>query len=109
MPKLPPKKPRSWEVQRPPQSGRNFVNPWYHTTAWRKLRAAILRDSPYCVECKRQNIVKLANVVDHIKPVSTGATLFDKERLMWDENNLQTLCDSCHNSKSGKEKFVNIR
>ena len=109
MPKLPPKKPRSWEIQRPPQAGRGFVNPWYHTQAWRKLRAAILRDSPYCVECKQVGIVALAKVVDHIKPVSTGQRIEDKERLMWDENNLQGLCDSCHNRKSGREKFVNKR
>lgn len=102
--KLPPKKPRSWETQRPPQAGRNFVNPWYHTTAWRKLRAAILRDNPYCVECRNNGITTLATLVDHIKPVATGTTAKDKEHLMWSESNLQPLCNKCHNSKSGKEK-----
>lgn len=102
--KLPHKKPRSWEVQRPPQAGRNFVNPWYHTQAWRKLRAAILRDSPYCVECRNQGITTVAKVVDHIKNVSSGKTAQEREELMWDESNLQTLCDPCHNAKSGKER-----
>ncbi len=109
MPKLPPKKPRSWETKRPPQSGRGFVNPWYHTPAWRTLRAAILRDNPYCVECKAANITALATVVDHIKGVSTGKTAADKERLMWDESNLQPMCKSCHDSKSGKERFGNYK
>jgi 5-methylcytosine-specific restriction enzyme A len=106
MPKLPPKKPRSWEVQRPPQAGRNFVNPWYHTSAWRNLRKAILRDSPYCVECKKADIVTIANIVDHIKPVSTGKTANDREDLMWRESNLQPLCKPCHESKSGKERHL---
>lgn len=104
MPKLPPKRPRSWQYQRPPQAGRSFVNPWYHTPAWRALRAAILRDEPLCRECKKQGIVTAANLVDHIKPVSTGYNEVDRECLMWDEKNLQPLCTPCHNSKSGKEK-----
>lgn len=107
MPKLPPKKPRSWEIVRPPQAGRGFVNPWYHTQAWRSLRAAGLRDEPYCATCRENNIVKLANVRDHIIPVSTGKTLEEKEMLMWDINNHQSQCTSCHNSKSGRESFQN--
>lgn len=105
MPNLPPKKPRSWAApQRPPQAGRTFVNPWYHTTAWRTLRNAILRDNPFCVECRKNGIMQAANVVDHIKPVSSGKTAQEREILMWNESNLQGLCNACHNSKSGKEK-----
>lgn len=110
MPNLPEKKKRSWEVTRPPQSGRTFINPWYHTTAWRKLRKAVLRDNPLCVECQKINIIELAKVVDHINPVSTGGNDAEKARLMWDWDNLQPLCDSCHNRKSAKEqqKFINL-
>lgn len=104
MPKLPPKKPRSWETTRPPQSGRGFVNPWYHTTAWRALRAAILKERPLCIECQRNGITALASVVDHIVNVSSGKTAQDRERLMWDVNNLQPMCKACHDSKSGKER-----
>lgn len=105
MPSLPPKKPRSWNVVRPPQSGRTFVNPWYNTQAWRKLRAAVLRDNPLCVECKKNNITTVAKVVDHIQNVSSGQTPLQREMLMWDVNNLQTMCQQCHNKKSGTEKF----
>ena len=109
MPKLPPKRPRSWEVQRPPQSGRTFVNPWYHTQAWRKLRAAKKREDPYCVQCRNEGMVARWTDLDHIIPVSTGKTLEEKERLMWDWDNTQGLCKYHHNSKSGKEKYATFR
>ena len=34
--------------------------------------------------------------MDHIKPVTKGGAKFD-------ESNLQTLCNSCHATKSGQE------
>jgi 5-methylcytosine-specific restriction endonuclease McrA len=41
-------------------------------------------------------VVRPARVVDHIRPVRRGGAF-------WDIHNLQTMCESCHNSKSGKE------
>lgn len=102
--RLPPKRPRSWEVKRPPQSGRNFHNPMYHTTAWRRLRAAHLADNPLCVECRKIGELRQAQVVDHIKPVSTGVDEFERESLMWNPDNLQSLCNQHHNQKSGYER-----
>ena len=37
-----------------------------------------------------------ARVVDHIKPINEGGARYDF-------TNLQGLCDSCHNKKSGRE------
>lgn len=108
MPNLPEKKRRSWEVVKPPQSGRVFINPWYHTTRWRKLRKAVLMENPLCVECQKINVIELAKVVDHEIPVSSGHNEAERERLMWDLDNLQGLCDSCHNRKSAKERQKNI-
>ena len=64
----------------------------YNTTKWRKLRLLILQSEPICRECKR----KAANVIDHITPIRLGGEF-------WEVKNLQPLCVSCHNSKSGKE------
>ena len=64
----------------------------YWSTLWRKLRKAWLKQSPVCVACGWT-----ANVVDHIRPVSQGGAFYDR-------NNLQSLCTSCHNRKSAKEK-----
>lgn len=71
-------------------------NKLYHTTQWRALRDDILRTEPLCRECKKQGRVKAATTVDHIIQVRKGGKMFDR-------NNLQPLCDSCHASKSGKE------
>lgn len=103
MPKIPKTPRRSWMPEKKPQEGRKFVNPWYHTVAWRKLRASVLAENPLCVECEKVGVIKLAKIADHIKNVSSGKTAEERERLMWDRNNIQGLCDSCHNIKSGKE------
>tara|TARA_R110001632_G_C11351968_1_gene418494 strand:- start:39 stop:356 length:318 start_codon:yes stop_codon:yes gene_type:complete len=72
-------------------------NPIYHTTRWRKLRLQQLAIDPLCFECKKINRTNPANVVDHIDPVQKGGNPFDLD-------NLQSLCTSHHNSKTGKSK-----
>ena len=108
MPYIPENKRPYWhkKVNRPPQSGRKFFNPDYHTGAWRALRLAVLRDNPLCKACQDEGRITAARVVDHINPVSKGITPEERERLMWDITNLQPLCDRCHNIKSAKERNI---
>ena len=68
----------------------------YKSKNWRVLREQILMESPLCLNCKDMGRVTPARVVDHIIPVRDGGSFYDP-------NNLQPLCDRCHNSKSGKE------
>lgn len=68
----------------------------YKSQRWRALRLDVLQSSPLCCSCQDSGSVKAARVVDHIIPVRQGGSF-------WDKSNLQPLCDSCHNSKSGKE------
>lgn len=68
----------------------------YKTKRWRTLRLQVLQESPLCYSCQCSGSVKAARVIDHIDPVRQGGEF-------WDITNLQPLCDSCHNSKSGKE------
>jgi 5-methylcytosine-specific restriction protein A len=68
----------------------------YHSTAWRKDRAAHLLSNPLCVECNSKGLVNKATVSDHILPIEQGGDV-------WDWNNRQALCQSCHNSKSASE------
>ena len=70
---------------------------FYAKKAWRNLRASKLREDPLCESCKRDKQYITATVVDHIKPRRDHPDL----ELSWD--NLQSLCEKCHNSKSGRE------
>ena len=49
---------------------------------------------PYCEECKRQGRLTLAECVDHIVPHKGAPTL------LYNLNNLQSLCWKCHSRKT---------
>lgn len=69
---------------------------------WRKLRKLVLeRDMYVCVLCRKNNIVKYATDVDHIKPKAQGGSD--------DIENLQSLCRACHRKKTSKEKIRLMR
>ena len=64
---------------------------------WSKVREAFLREHPLCVECMKQGRITPATDVDHIIP-HRG----DPE-LMWNPDNYQALCHSCHSRKTARE------
>ena len=68
----------------------------YKSKRWRLTRLNILEQTPLCHNCQSTGRITPARVIDHIIPVRQGGAFFDP-------NNLQPLCDSCHNSKSGSE------
>jgi 5-methylcytosine-specific restriction protein A len=65
---------------------------FYRSKPWRTLRAKKLQADPNCVVCG-----KPGTVVDHRNRIEAGG-----EKLDW--NNLQTMCDHCHNVKRANEK-----
>jgi len=69
----------------------------YNRTAWRKLSRVVKSNSPLCIQCLYNDEVKACDVTDHIIPVEKGGSFTD-------HRNLTTLCESCHNRKSAKEK-----
>ena len=69
---------------------------FYNSAAWKKLRSIKLCLNPLCEECYKNGVLTKATVADHIIPIKQGGTALDI-------NNLQSLCDSCHSSKSIKE------
>lgn len=88
---------RPWMTERKPQEGRKHSNTkFYQSTAWRKLRAVKLKQQPLCEECLSKGIHTSAKVADHIVPINRGGVALNIE-------NLQSLCDRCHNVKSAKE------
>ena len=68
----------------------------YNSSRWRKLRRLILCESPLCVACQKQGIVRPGQEVDHIISMQDGGLPFDIE-------NLQVLCKECHSRKTLNE------
>ncbi|MBC6310139.1 HNH endonuclease [Listeria sp. FSL L7-1582] len=79
------------------QSDARYVS-FYNSKAWRELREVALdRDYHLCVRCLANHDVTHAQLVDHIIPTK------DNWELRLDLNNLQSLCESCHQLKTKKE------
>ena len=71
---------------------------FYKSKEWRRMSHHWLMLNPLCEDCKKRGIVRKGDVVDHI------VELRDNFEKRLDENNLQTLCYSCHNKKTKREK-----
>jgi 5-methylcytosine-specific restriction protein A len=71
---------------------------FYDSARWQQLRAFVLREEPWCRECRRNNRVSPATVVDHIQRIRDGGSRTNL-------TNLQPLCDRCHDKKRGKESW----
>lgn len=64
------------------------------TRRWRRVRAAVLaRDGNACRQCGAH-----ATQVDHIVAIADGGAV-------WDLNNLQSLCSTCHARKTLRERY----
>ena len=72
--------------------GDNLNKALYYSARWKRLRKMVLCRDPICKICNR----RASTSVDHIIPVTQGG----KEEM----DNLQGLCEKCHNRKSAKEK-----
>lgn len=68
----------------------------YKSQRWVKLRAEVIRQQPLCQHCLAYNIITPGKIVDHIVEIEDGGEV-------WDINNLQHLCSTCHNQKTARE------
>ena len=66
---------------------------FYQTKQWRNLSKSYRVSHPYCEQCYQRGIIRPAEICDHIIEVRKD---WDK-RLDWD--NLQSLCQQCHEMK----------
>jgi len=64
---------------------------FYKSKAWRRKRLYILMRDKYCQECLRRKRLRQANTVHHIKPLEVAP------ELALVDDNLESLCASCHN------------
>lgn len=70
-------------------------NRFYQRAAWKRLRAAHLQSEPLCRKCRQAGRLTEASIVDHVVPFTST-----QDPLALDANNLQSLCTSCHSSKT---------
>lgn len=68
----------------------------YASARWQRLRRLQLQREPLCRACLANDRTTAGTDVDHVKPIRD-----EGER--WDAANLQTLCRSCHASKTRTE------
>jgi len=98
MPSLPKKsKPEHWITHRKPYENANKRNAEiYNGSMWRRLSKQVEYEEAICRSCK-QDATGMRGETDHIKPIELGGAIFDRD-------NLQRLCKSCHARKSAKDK-----
>ena len=107
MPKFPDKKSRPWVPKRirdnkgntPTSYSDKEYSAFYHTKQWKSIRNYYIQMNPLCELCDKEGYTIEGQCVDHITPRRLGGSDTNL-------NNLQTLCNSCHASKTGKESRV---
>jgi len=73
------------------------TDPFYLSSAWRRLAAVVKAEEPCCRECEKAGRAEPTRLIDHIKPRS------QRPDLELVRENLQGLCIGCHNVKTAKE------
>ena len=71
----------------------------YGNQRWRNIREAFLLRHPLCAHCAQVGVDTKSTVVDHIVPHNGDS------KLMWNSENLQTLCAVCHGAKRSAEEL----
>lgn len=70
---------------------------------WRRLRRMHLNANPWCVFCLEKGLVVEGAHVDH------KLTIRERPDLRLDPENLQTLCEPCHNRVKQREDKARFR
>lgn len=79
---------------------------FYQHPFWRKTRKAFYQQNDgLCAFCKTQGIFVAGNTLDHKIPLNFPQDLENWDKMFGFEN-LQSLCRSCHDHKSGRAAKV---
>jgi hypothetical protein len=95
---------RSWVPQRAAFERKVSYEWFYNARKWRNVSKAYRAANPICEceECKKAEIVKKAEVCDHVN----GLGYLLKNGIdPYDWNELQSMSKECHNKKSGGESW----
>jgi 5-methylcytosine-specific restriction enzyme A len=68
----------------------------YQDKRWLKLRNHKRRVNPICEKCEKKGKVTPMKEVHHKKPFQEGRTPEEVEELAYDWDNLESLCEPCH-------------
>lgn len=75
------------------------IRKFYSSKVWKNTRNSVMMEHDWvCANCKRNNLITPAKIVDHIVEVKD-----DWDRRL-DTDNLEPLCHSCHNKKTADER-----
>ena len=88
---------RKYNKQRDSSPEEVELQRFYRTGAWRRVRNDYLARSPLCEHCAMRSRVTVGSIVDHIAERRDGGDSFDQD-------NMQTLCASCHQHKTNDER-----
>lgn len=83
------REPKVW----PKRTGRPSPASLGYNAEWRKIRARVLAEDPYCFSCRRP-----ANEVHHDIPLAQGGTN--------DRRNLKSVCKACHARITARERWA---
>jgi 5-methylcytosine-specific restriction enzyme A len=78
---------------------RNERRKIYASTRWKKLRLLFLQHNPCCEECLNFEIVKPTTQIHHIISFMSTNDPIERDILAFSYDNLQALCDECHQLK----------
>ena len=67
-----------------------------NSARWLRLRKEKLKESPLCEDCRLEGIYTPATEIHHVRPCEWAKSVREMERLMFDFNNLRSLCHDCH-------------
>ncbi len=73
------------------------TDPFYLSVRWRRFREWYIANHPLCVRCQADGYIVRATIVDHVVELKDGGAPYD-------ESNTQSLCLSCHNTKTALER-----
>jgi 5-methylcytosine-specific restriction endonuclease McrA len=72
-------------------------NRFYHSTAWRALRAGVLERDGYLCQLQLTGCMRRASTADHIVERREGGSD--------DDANVRAVCASCHNKRHPSKGF----
>lgn len=87
---------------------REFAKAFYDSAAWRRARAKAMETSNHlCAECLRKGLIRGADVVHHVIPI-TPENINDKY-ITLAQKNLRPLCTDCHAAAHQQKRRYEIR